>query len=101
MILSARPVRGDLDVVPNGGFKEDIGGLAGTTGGQAADNATDGFDAFIVGYHYLAGAEGIFLLIQAHEGFTPGGAVHTQVALHLVRIEHMQRAVAVIGEKNW
>ena len=83
-----------------GRFDKDIHRVHGTAAFRAAHHTRDAFDLFSVRNQGHAFAEGIFLVVQPHQGLAALGAVDAQaVARDLVRVEHVQRTVAVIGEE--
>ena len=66
---------------------------------QATHDATDGFNAIVVADHGHAGLHGVFFVVQRDQHFAALCRVNAQVASDLVRVKHVQRAVAVIGEE--
>ena len=95
-----RPPRGgDLHRVPHRRFQEHVHRVIGAAGGIAPHNAGNAFHPMIIGNHHHAGAEFIGFLVEPYDGFAACTAVNTQIALHLICVENMQGAVAVIGEE--
>ena len=91
------PRVGDLHRIPVGAFDEDAGGGVGAAGALAAHDAGDADRAGVVRDDDLAFGEGVGPLVQRLDGLAALRAVHAQVALQLVRIEDVQRAVEVVG----
>jgi hypothetical protein len=97
--LQRAPGRGDGDRVPVGGFKEHIGGGLGAARMLAPHDARKAFGRFVIGNQHHAGGKGVAFAVKRQQLLAALGGGNVQAALHLGRIEHMQRAVQVIGEE--
>ena len=86
-------------MIPQSRLKENVRGILGTAGDEAAHDAADAGHAIVVGNDHMAGAECICLLVQPGQRFAAPGAVDAQIALHLARVKDVQGAVAVIGKE--
>ena len=90
---------GDLDRIPIGAFDKDIDRLLGAAGLLPAHHATDALRSRRVRNHHLTGLEDVGFSIEREDLLTALCAVHPEVALYLVHIENVQRAVQVVGEE--
>ena len=90
---------GDLDRVPDSGFKEDICGFLGTTRRQATHDTCNAFDTFVVRNHHLTFRESVFFFVQTDQSFATLRAMNAQVAVDLICIKNVQRAIAVEGKE--
>jgi len=90
---------GDVDLVPQRRFDQHVGGALIAAGGLAPHDAGQRFDAVIVRDHADAIVEHVGAAIEREQRLTVAGAADGEVAFHLLGVEHVQGAGAVVGHE--
>ena len=94
--LAARRRRADR--IEQRDFEEHIGRVLGNAGYFAAHDAADGLDAVVVGDDGHRGIKLVFLAVQRQHLLAVFGEPHGDVALHLSRVEYVQRPGQIEGD---
>ncbi|MGY4300627.1 hypothetical protein ACVWXN_008722 [Bradyrhizobium sp. i1.4.4] len=93
------PGLGDVDLVPQRRFDQHVGGVLVAARGFAAHDAGERFDAVLVRDHADGGIEIVGAAVERQQRLAVAGAAHHEIALHLLGVEHVQRARAVVGHE--
>ncbi len=96
---SLRPVCAMLSGCHSAEFDQNIRGRFGAAGCLAAHDTGQRVDTLIVGDHANQFVEGIGLAVERQQCFAGARTAHRQIAVHFRRIEHVERAAAVVGDE--
>ena len=90
---------GDGDRVPEGGFKENLGGVRGAARGLPAHDSGERLRAVVVRDQHLAGAKPVALAVQRLKFLAALGGMDAKGATDPGDVKNMQRAVQADGEE--
>ena len=90
---------GNIDLVPQRRFDQDISGLFVAAGALAAHNAGHRLHAMIVRDHADAGIERVGAAVERQQTLAVARAPHGEIARHFFGVEHMQRPGTVVGHE--
>ncbi len=97
--LQCAPGGGDGDRVPEGAFKDHVGGVLGAARQLAAHDSGQTFRSLIVRDQHHPRLHGVGLAVQRQQRLAALGRMDAQLALDLGRVKDVQRAVQREGEE--
>ena len=90
---------GNIEFVPQRRFDQDVRGGFRTTGRLAAHDAGKGLNGIFIGDDANALIKRISLAVEGEQLLAIPRATNSQVAMHLCRVEHMQRSSTIKGHE--